>query len=358
MRSDSNQDQLGGEDSFLDVVANVVGVLIILVMVVSVRASYSVLDTNSAENRPHNESPPLADKATATDDVEIEPLVTQLDAARRQAIQSQAEIEAMAQKIIRINHESAMQEERRLQLNMLLSVQEEDMQERRSQLDKQQQQEYDVQQSILQSRLKLDELMREQLALTEMPAEVEQIECVPTPLAKTIQTEAVHLRLRHGLVSLVPFQELMAEIQYHRQRIGNRLRDQSKVSETFGPIDGYRIRFEVIRYDSSSAVGGRLAGQSAGRMEVEYRAEFLPVSQEIGQQAEQALMPGSTIHAYLEQVRRHSPPVVIWLYTDSFDAFRLLKRELWERGFEVAVRPLPNGAQIGASSRGTKASAQ
>jgi hypothetical protein len=73
---------------------------------------------------------------------------------------------------------------------------------------------------------------------------------------------------------------------------------------------------------------------------------------------EQALMPGSTLHSRLNSYQRQLPSVVIWLYTDSFDEFRPLKRALWEMGASVAVRPMQPGSLIGASPHGTKSSAQ
>jgi len=48
----------------------------------------------------------------------------------------------------------------------------------------------------------------------------------------------------------------------------------------------------------------------------------------------------------------------VWLYSDSFEQFRLLKRTLWEMGYSLATRPLEPGTNIGASPHGTKSAAQ
>ena len=105
------------------------------------------------------------------------------------------------------------------------------------------------------------------------------------------------------------------------------------------------------------AITGRILG-NVERSNVDYRLEFIPVSEEMGQNVEQALLPGSTLHGQLEKYRRERYPVVIWLYNDSFNEFRILKRELWEMGFAVAIRPLEPSEDIMASSQGTRASAQ
>jgi hypothetical protein len=73
---------------------------------------------------------------------------------------------------------------------------------------------------------------------------------------------------------------------------------------------------------------------------------------------ELALVPGGSLYQHLRSRHRQSPVVVVWLYNDSFDDFRLLKRTLWEMGFSVATKPLPLGAPIAASPHGSKAAVQ
>ena len=82
------------------------------------------------------------------------------------------------------------------------------------------------------------------------------------------------------------------------------------------------------------------------------------MSDDIGQSVERALMPGSALYEHLQDHRRESPPIDVWLYTDSFDEFRPLKRALWEMGFSLATRPLRPQDPIGASPYGTKSAAQ
>jgi hypothetical protein len=50
--------------------------------------------------------------------------------------------------------------------------------------------------------------------------------------------------------------------------------------------------------------------------------------------------------------------ITIWTYPDSFDEFRKLKKILYQQGYAVAGRPLPEGMPIGASPSGSKSSAQ
>ena len=338
------------EDSFLDVVANVVGVLIILVMVVGLQASRGILVTESERlEKPASSS---ADEAGE----DLAKLQQKFDEASRQAILTRQNVQEIANRVLAIRDEAKAHDQQRVKLAMHRQVIEEDIEHRRENLDAQRQREFDVQRQLVESQMQLDQLTQEQLTLVSK-TDVEEIECVPTPLAKTIDGSAIHLRLRHGLVSIVPFEQLQKEVEYHLDGIRRRLQGRDGIQDTFGPIDGYRLKFVVQKQRRNVAVSGPIAGQIE-RSNYDYVGEFLPNSEKIGQSVEQALMPGATLSTLLQSHRRERFPVVVWLYTDSFDEFRILKRALWEMHFSVAIRPLEPGAHIRASSRGTKASAQ
>ena len=132
--------------------------------------------------------------------------------------------------------------------------------------------------------------------------------------------------------------------------------------ETFGPIGGYRLRLTLSRSTTSQSFTTPVHLQSPGvdprKNQIEQYFKFLPVTDKLGQNVEQALMPGTTLHKLLAAHRHEATPVTIWVYTDSFDEFRILKRSLWEMHFPVAVRPMAMGDQIGASPHGTRSAAQ
>jgi hypothetical protein len=335
------------QDSFLDVIANLVGVIIILVMLVGAKATRDVL---KGANLPQQTT---AAPTTPADNS----LPEELKQARSQALAAKSEVEKVSTRLVRIRQETAAYDAERVTLAMHRSVIEEDIALRRQQLDADKQKEFDVQRRIAQSQFKLDELTQEQLGLLSGPETVEELESVPTPLAREVDGETIHLRLKNGLVSIVPFNELLAEVQSHAEDIGRRLQSSNQVVDTFGPIDGYRVRMTVIRQADPNSLGGPRAGQLQ-RSSYEQFAEILPTSESIGQNVEMALMPGGSLHQYLQDRRRRAPAVVIWLYSDSFDDFRVLKRTLWEMGFSMATRPLMPGTNIGASPHGTKAAAQ
>lgn len=342
------EEEDSAQDSFLDIVANLVGVIIILVMLVGAKATH---DAFSGKEVAVPEEKVVVDNGP--DEKELE---AQLRAARSGVFEARREVEQLATRLIQIKREADDFDAERVNLAMHRSVVEEDMARRRELLDSEHQQQYDVQKQIAEYQLTLDALTKEQLGLLTGPETVEELESVPTPLAREIDGNAIHLRLKKGLVSIVPFDELLDEVQNHVEDIRRRLQSSDHVVDTFGPIDGYRIRMTVSRVADPMSIGHR-AGQIM-RIEYDQYAEVLPTSEGIGQDVEQALMPGGSLYKYLQDHRRVSPSVVVWLYTDSFDDFRLLKRTLWEMGFSMATRPMVPGANIGASPHGTKAAAQ
>lgn len=353
MRPARFQEEDSSEDSFLDVVANVVGVLIILVMLVGAQASRSVLMVELSEPTIREPNPPSLQIAGRS----AETLKSELEAATQATLASQRKIQTTSNRISKISLETQAFDQKRVELTMHQSMLEEDLDRRKHELDEEQQREFNVQRELLESKLELDQLTQEQLTLISLPDAVTEVECVPTPLAKVVEGDSIHLRLSKGLVSVVPLEELLDEIQYNIEGLKRRLHENGRIVETFGPLDGYRLKFTVARKKSSEPVGGPLVGQVRRNSYSQY-AEIMPVSEGIGQNVEQSLLPGGRLRRLLNEQRGQKPAFVVWLYTDSFDEFRPLKRALWENGFSLATRPMRPGTHIGASPQGTKAAAQ
>ncbi len=352
MRHARFSEEENSEDAFLDVVANVVGVLIILIMLVGAQASRSVLVTPSEKV-----SKISSEQSSPSADFNIEQLRDELQQAQQAARTSQRAIQEIATRVVKIDHESQAYDQQRVELAMHRSLLEEDLQRRKEQLDGQKQREFDVQRQLVESSINLDKLSQEQIRLVSLPEAVTEVECVPTPLAKVVEGKSIHLRLSKGLVSVVPFEELMEEVQFNLEGTLRRLQNRGRTVETYGPIDGYRLKLTMAQRKPQGAEGGPLVGQMQ-RVKIGWVAEILPVSSEIGQNVEQSLLPGGVLHKHLVAHQRQKPAVVVWLYTDSFDEFRPLKRVLWERGFSLATRPMRLGSNIKASPEGTRAAAQ
>src|SRR5262249_3344173 len=76
-----------------------------------------------------------------------------------------------------------------------------------------------------------------------------------------------------------------------------------------------------------------------------------PLSAERGETEEAALSPTSSFRQIVDHLDPDLSVVTFWVYPDSFPLYRRLRDYLYERGMEVAGRPLPIGHPIAGSAR-------
>jgi hypothetical protein len=353
MEQHDDDDSMPGQDSFIDVVCNMVGILIVLVMIVGVRASRPA--EFDAAMSPKKEKPADAEheatpKVELVDDAELK-------SALAKAIAAKNELEQDAARAIDLAVQAKATELRREQLVLLQAAVEKEIAERRARLDETGQRQFDVQRAIAEAEIKLSELTQVQVSLVSQTVDVEEVECVPTPLAKTVEGDEIHVRIKRGLLAVVPADSLLEEVRARGgDYIRSGLRDRSSVEDVYGPIDGFRMRLTVKRH--TIAVQGPPGVPMPPQTAVELQGVFLPISEDIGQSIDQALMPESPLMRQLRARKTASPAVTAWVYPDSYDELRTLKRAMWESGVALAIRPLPHGQPIIFSTSGTKSSAQ
>ena len=353
-----DDDSMPGQDSFIDVVCNMVGILIILVMVMAIRGR-DVLTPQlmaAAETAANAASAVLAPASAAATAEERR----SLEEASRRLQEADREIQLAAVRALDLRLESQLIESRRHQLSVVQAAVEKDIALRRAQLDGAGQEQFDVQRKIVESEIQLNQLQQQQLAAVTESVEVEEVQCVPTPLAKTVNGEEIHVRVRHGQLAIVPADQLLDEV---RRRGGDYLRSglQSRdaATDVFGPINGFRMKLSVERFETSlpgDSPAGPMA--SAPRTAVLLQCVFMPTSDELGQTLEQALLPNSEFMRELRSRRSAAPTVTAWVYPDSYGELRSLKRSLLEAGVPLAVRPLAEGQPIIFSTGGSKSAAQ
>ena len=352
MSDEEDDDSMPAQDSFIDVVCNMVGVLIILVLLVGMRGSEVIaprlLASASAEA--------AVAAAVASEDVG-DHRRDELDAATRAAVEAEQEIQAAMVQAVDLRLQAELTDARRQQLSVVQAAVEQDIAERRAQLDGQGQRQFDVQRDIVAAEIRLHDLTQRQVSLMADAAEIEEVECVPTPMAKTVDGEEIHVRLRSKQLAVVPVDQLLEEV---RRRGGDYLRSglssRNEAVDVYGPIDGFRMQLSVERHETSLPGESPLAGPP--RMSVLLQGVFMPTSENLGQPVEQALLPTSSFMQTLRSKRAASPTVTAWVYPDSYGELRTLKRALWEADIPLAVRPLNHGQAIIFSTAGSKSAAQ
>jgi hypothetical protein len=347
-----DDDSMPGQDSFIDVVCNMVGILIVLVMIVGVRASRpeefdAAMAPKKAKSKPQTqqvEQPQLVDASELKDEL-------------AEALKAKEKIENDVARIADLSVQAALAEARRQQLAVVQASVEQQIAERRAKLDESDQKKFDVQRAIAEAEIKLTQLTQEQVSLVSQSPDVEEVECVPTPLAKTVEGDEVHVRIKRGLLAVVPADALLEEVRARGgDYIRSGLRDRSSAEDVYGPIDGFRMRLTVKKHMVS--VQGPPGMPMPPQAMVELQGVFLPISEDIGQSIDQALLPTSPFMRQLKGRRTATPAVTAWVYPDSYGELRTLKRAMWEAGVLLAIRPLPHGQPIIFSTSGTKSSAQ
>jgi hypothetical protein len=318
-----------GSDSFLDVIANVVGIMIILVIVAGVRAARAPADT--AGDRP------LDDLVAAV--AAMEAGADAADARR-----------AAAERAL------AAASDQRARLQSLVAQREADLADRRAQATLAVREADQAAREIALAGAELDRLHDELSEVLSQRPETVTIESYPTPISQTVDGPEAHFRLSAGRIVAIPIDELLEQLR--SQAVGQvwRLREQPEATDVVGPVGGFRMRYTMRRVDAS--LDARFAGAGGGSYAQLAQWTLVPSDAVLGETLEEALAPDSQFRAALAAHDPRDVTVTLWTYPDSFAEYRALRKELFRLGYATAGRPLPDGHPIGGSPDGSRSAAQ
>lgn len=338
-RRNRQEEALGDHDSFLDIVANIVGILIILVVLVGVRAKHTPV-------------------VASISDPTRQAVVTEVrdDLAAEQRIHADIlELNRQGQKL---SDEAVMRDRRRDELAVRVAVFERLVELQRDQLDVDAQTDYDLQWRLAKQQAKLDETIRDSILAQSEKSDVKPIDLEhhPTPISHTVHGKEIHIQLRDSRVVIVPFDKLIEQFKGEFERKAYRLQHQRELTDKMGPIDGFRLRYTIERIDVTPELYQQT--KRTGSIIRLRRVEFLPTSKHLGETLEQALANGSEFRRMLALYRPARTTVTLWTYPDAFDDFQKLKKLLYQQGFTTAARPLPFDVPISASPDGSRSAAQ
>lgn len=338
MKRRESQAEAPGQDSFLDVVANLVGILIILVMIVASQARFGFVGGDSPPETPAASLEPLPDVAGAmakANDVEMG--IVEIN--RNLAAQ---------------NLELEMKARERARLQLLVTVAEQRLAEHRDQLTSADKLRFDLQSQLTQSTKELQQLEFERSTLAQsQPGNV--IPHLPTPMAKTVFGTEIHFRLLEGKITYLPWDETVEMLKADFPKRAQQLTDQPQAVCSLPVVAGFSGIYLIRRYDVD--VQTRVAVARQVRVGLD-RFYFKQVEANLGETIEQALRPGSQFRSRLAAPSAKGATVTLWVYPDSFEEFRTVKQELFRAGFLTAGRPLPAGFPIGGAPDGTRSTAE
>jgi hypothetical protein len=335
-RRREEQFEAPGKDSFLDVVANVVAILIILVMVVGSQARPELLALH------------LSQQTAAAS-----PLTADAAAADEAAAAVEGSIQELQGRIQRQNLEVAMRQQERDRVQLLVSVAEQRLAEHRGQLSDADRARYDLETQLGAARRQLGELDQSKVSAENQPPEV--LEHLPTPMARTVFGTELHFRLQGGRLAYVPWDETIERMKAEAPDHIQKLRNSPRVELSLPVQNGFGAKYILRRAEMQMQTKVGVATQGVVELEKLY---FVDAEPNLGQPLAAALQQGSEFRSRLAANRPQQTTVTVWVYPDSFDQFRTLKAELFKLGYLTAARPMPANQPIGGSPDGSRSSAE
>jgi hypothetical protein len=352
-------------DSFLDVVANVVGIILRLILVAWVGArAYkgpppppppTVEVTDIAVPAPPPSLPPLP--TTATGPVEStaaptppDPLAAELERDRQELAKANADLLA---KLKEYNDLRALEPALGTEL-VEVSTRTNGVEAEKADLDR-----HAAEAAVTGGGavLTLEQLRERQRVLKES---LEALQREPiskrdlryrTPVSSPLQTEELMFEVKNGRVSLVDIGALLEQVRRSMRQKGEALRTQWEVSDTTVPAGAFRLRYVLERErDVLDASAGMPAEKGNFRISLAYW-EAQAVTEARGEALERALAADSTFRRVVDHLDPQQTAVTFWVYPDSFAEYRRLRDYLHERDIVVAGRPLEDGHPIAGSSK-------
>ncbi len=327
-----------GHDSFLDILSNIVGILIILVMVTGVRAK--------------NCSPT---GEVGGPDQELEVLSDQLAAERQTAENRRAELVNLNRQIDEIEALTKARDRERAVLATAAAAIGRKVKERREQLDSQSQSQFDLNREVAEARARLAQLESAKTQIESSRPETIQLKALPTPLARTVRGKEAHFQLQGNRITWIPLDQLLEEFKLDARSKASQLLSMPEFTETVGPFGGFRLRYTLERRQLSPELA--MATGVGGQYAQLRKWTLIPTSSTLGEPVDEALGENSRFRQYVASLPRETT-ITIWTYGDSFEDFRRVREALFALGFESAGRPLPDGVPIGGSPEGTLSAAQ
>ncbi len=329
-----------GQDSFLDIVANLVGILIILVMIVGVRAKDAMVQSKSVA------ATPVKDETARRTAVAI---------AQQTAANIEADINDIGRKVNLASRSLSAYEKERQQIDLLTVRLQQRLDEETKNLADVDRQRFAQQAEAQRLQQQLEDLTRRRAAVQAAGRPRNELEHIPTPLAKAVFNKEIHFRLLNGRLAYVPLDVLQERLKAEAPNKIWKLRDADEFTEVIGPVDGFRMRYTLrkarkLRHTPQGPVAATHAELKAFTL--------ASVSDRIGETLTEALQPGSDLAGRLADLDPERVTITVWVYPQDFRGFRSLKTFLYERGFRTASRPLPAGEPIQGSPNGSRSVAQ
>ena len=374
-----------GSDSFLDVICNIVGILIILIVVVAVKVERQPIAQAEALATAVQVVSPIPDRES-----EYAQRQSDLDTLKLQHSQVASRLQGLAERKTTLDQEHRLVQEEMDALRSQLAEQAADS--NRNRIAKSDAEEeagklaanVDRLLNILAGKEKAlldaitviqqeetvaseaEEKLRQTIVETVRLRELLDVEAKPAdagprlvhrimPVSRKVEGEEVMFRMSEGQVSEVPITELMkVAVDRVRKRI-SMLQRFGRLEDVVGPVGGYRMKF-AIEMNAFNSLEYLQYGGDGNRFN-SFTQVIVPDATLVAESAADAVKPGSAFRQKLEAMPADSS-VTIVVYEDSFEEFAALREVAHGLQIRVAARPLPIGTDITISANGSASRAQ
>jgi hypothetical protein len=350
---------MGGQDSFLDLVSNIVGILLILLMIAGVRAQNDspVTGTETAESIEISESTiQYADQDMLTD---IESHFASFQEKETITLQYRAEAEQLQQQTEILDEHLQLQAMQYAELFDMMTSMRAAIDIVAEDKDKETKEKFEYLRQIQEIDAKRDRMNRTKQWLNSNRPQATVIENIPTPISKTVQhrEREAHFRLLGGRIVYVPFHELETKLYLETAQNKDRFFKQKMSEGKIGPVEQFYLEYILVMFDNVTMSDSYGTGIGK-RLEVEH-VELTPIHEPIGEPLKEALLSSnSELKQRLNICRSDVYTITVWVYPDSFNEFIEFKNYLHGQGYRVAARPMEFGVPISGSPRGSKSNAQ
>lgn len=389
-----------GSDSFLDVVANIVGILIILIVLVGVRVMHAPPTPSPSDQEPSAEAKSAWERERAA----IESANQQAENAYRSAVRERDEIaeenrrrlesrqreqakidaqwqeneneykrrveqgQAIAKDSARLRHEidqlrverdrivreAAEQSKARAQSRDLAQDEIRNLKEQAAKLDqtvRAVKADVDAEEDRANSLRRQKEQLRQAVDEEGPKPPTKTLPHDATTLARRIQGDELHFQCKGGRLAYTYLNELLDDISEDAKK--RLTATTSRLEGRVGPRGLFSLQY-VLAQPTESLMQQFADGNV--RWALVYAA--LQDMPGVGEDEEHVLDPNSAFRVKLRSSPATNYAVTLWVYPDSFRLAKFVEPFLQEAGYSVALRPIPEGVAISASPFGSASHAR
>ena len=352
-----------GSDSFLDIVANIVGILIILIVVAGIKAGAAPVSAERLADylrthvkaAPEKAAPvaqqaPLPAKAPPPEPLVIPPspaLLQQAETLKAEIASLDSQSQSAAAEIEKASHDEQADAQAIGELRQAIDAKAAELGRDKTQL------------ATTESRLATKRTGLQQLEVDVQKAEaikppVTTLKHKLTPLGREISGKELHFQLLNNRVAFLPIDELIQRLRPQILQVRDRLIRNGIQRGEIGPVAGFHMEY-VLEARHLSAMQELREGISVAINIASWKLVAEPdLETESG---DEAIKPHGD---FLRRLRDADADTMItfWVYPDSYALYRQLQEFAHNENFTVAARPLPFGVPIAGSPQGSRSSGQ